>query len=364
MRVDVVMGLGFGDEGKGISTARICKNRDNPLVVRYGGGHQVGHSVGLRDEIFVHSNTGSGTLVGAPTYYSEYTVVDIAGTLEEVAEIEDRFGIAPKIFYHPKAMIVTPLDVAYNRIHARKGGTVGVGFGATIERNESHYRLRVVDLKNEFILRSKLEQIINYYRKLGVYEELNIDRFVELSERFIGKSQIKVLTPDVANSHDLVFEGHQGILLDKEHGIFPHVTRSKTTAVNAYKILESIGYTGKIQEWYVTRPYSTRHGNGAFMEDDSVVPFNNEHEINVRNKWQGRFRVGRLSEDLVKYAINANVDDCISFNNRGMQPIRCGLITCLDQVNISTANRAINIMSKFCGMVMTKDSPFVDTPTK
>ncbi|HSY75885.1 MAG TPA: adenylosuccinate synthetase, partial [Bacteroidia bacterium] len=68
-KVSIVVGLGYGDESKGSTTAFLCQQGSNPLVIRYCGGHQAGHTVIYSGKRHVFSNFGSGTLQGAPTYW-------------------------------------------------------------------------------------------------------------------------------------------------------------------------------------------------------------------------------------------------------------------------------------------------------
>lgn len=75
--ISIVLGSFMGDEGKGQTVHNICaKNPENSLVIRFSGGHQVGHTVKYGDLMHTFSNFGSGTLLGVPTYWSEYCTVD------------------------------------------------------------------------------------------------------------------------------------------------------------------------------------------------------------------------------------------------------------------------------------------------
>ena len=79
----IVIGAGFGDEGKGNMVNYLCKNSEKPLVIRFNGGHQMGHMCVVNEMRHIFSNFGSGSLVGAPTYISEYCTVDPVGTKNE-----------------------------------------------------------------------------------------------------------------------------------------------------------------------------------------------------------------------------------------------------------------------------------------
>ena len=72
MKNFVIIGLGFGDEGKGLITDYFCSKLKNPLVIRFSGGHQVGHTVIYNDIRHMFSNFGSGTLRNIPTYWSKF----------------------------------------------------------------------------------------------------------------------------------------------------------------------------------------------------------------------------------------------------------------------------------------------------
>ena len=72
MICSAVIGLGFGDEGKGSVVSYLTKACDSTIVARFSGGHQVGHTVCTNNTRHVFSNFGSGTLNGTPTYWSKF----------------------------------------------------------------------------------------------------------------------------------------------------------------------------------------------------------------------------------------------------------------------------------------------------
>jgi len=164
MKVSIVLGMGFGDEGKGAFVNYLCSKAKNPLVVRFNGGHQVGHTVVVDDKRHVFSNFGSGTLLGAPTYWSEYCTVNPMGVLKEGNALRS-MGIDPILMFNANAMITTPFDVLKNlKLDGLNNhGTVGVGFGTTIQRNDDHYHLYVRDLKYPAIRDIKLKNIQEKY---------------------------------------------------------------------------------------------------------------------------------------------------------------------------------------------------------
>ena len=81
--ISIVVGSLFGDEGKGAHVNYLCSQVNKPLVIRFNGGHQVGHTVVIGDKRHPFSNFGSGTLQGAPTYWSEFCTVSPIGVKKE-----------------------------------------------------------------------------------------------------------------------------------------------------------------------------------------------------------------------------------------------------------------------------------------
>ena len=152
----------------------------------------------------------------------------------------------------------------------------------------------------------------------------------------------------------VIFEGSQGILLDMDFGFFPNVTRTHTTSKNAFELIDkyylSDDKDDRIQTYYVTRAYQTRHGAGYMT--NQRIPRNikdNPLETNVNNEWQSKFRTSVLDLDLINYAL-----DCDSNFNHGIKNL---VVTCLDQIegkikmtkdggNIEMATDDINTLTK------------------
>ena len=126
-----VIGLGFGDEGKGMVTDYLCSQSRNPLVIRFSGGHQAGHTV-RRDGIsHTFANFGCGTLQGVPTYWSSGCTVDPVGLLNELKLLayemgDDVFNV--KLYVNNECPVTTPYDMLYNRRREKDmmQGTCGV----------------------------------------------------------------------------------------------------------------------------------------------------------------------------------------------------------------------------------------------
>ena len=243
-----VVDLEFGDSGKGLVTSWLCDQVKSPLVIRASGGHQCGHTVNYNGNKHVFSSFGSGTLQGAPTYWSEFCTFYPIAFINEYNALKG-MGVRPKITVNPECPVTTPFDVAANRADYTNG-SVGVGFGKTIERDESYYKLRVKDFYlYEKILQIKLFNIAKYYYKWQDDEAIlkTIKEFTEIiikvkSLILIGKCPDLVSASEYTNSnfYTKIYEGAQGILLDMDYGFFPNVTRSNTTTKNAITSLQKV----------------------------------------------------------------------------------------------------------------------------
>ena len=297
-----VLGLNFGDEGKGITVARLCEENEDPLVVRFSGGPQASHKVMTKDKEHISSTFGSGVLGGFPTALTSDVAVDIYALLNEYNVLVKK-GIDPKLYIDPKCPVITNYDMQCNQEDSKNlnDGTCGIGFGKTIERNENLVTLTVGDIVYyPDVTITKLDIIKDYYRQRSANNFMLIlfDKFRELLNendniRIANFKSVKTIYKTN------IWEGSQGVLLDKNIGFFPYVTRSNTdlTNVNKHNIF--------IDELnVVSRSYLTRHGNGPTYPDAKDLPFlDSEYEHNVENQWQGSFRKYLLNIDLMKYAI-------------------------------------------------------------
>jgi adenylosuccinate synthase len=111
-----------------------------------------------------------------------------------------------------------------------------------------------------------------------------------------------------------VFESAQGVLLDQLHGFYPHVTKSDTTFRLALELLDSAGFNGERTKVGLLRGYSTRHGAGPFVSEDTSLNLPACH--NAENEWQGRFRLGWFDVVAARYALRVvGGVDCLAITN-------------------------------------------------
>ncbi|MEO0734165.1 MAG: adenylosuccinate synthetase [Bacteroidota bacterium] len=336
-KTKIVLGLGFGDEGKGVTTDFLCRQAERPLVVRFSGGHQAGHTVTLPDgRSHVFSNFGAGTLAGAPTFWSRYCTFHPVGYANERLALE-AMGFPPELYVDERAPVTTPYDLLYNRHRERKQrhGSCGLGFGATVARHEGPHKLHVLDLFDDFVLERKLRSVASYYGdQLGaVYDKIELDAkltdfwaAVRACRTSLHRTCGRAHFADCATYDQLIFEGSQGLLLDQEFGYFPHVTRAYVSSRNALEMIAAYDLPAP-ELYYVTRAYQTRHGNGPLtnttLPGPELTP--TPKETNVYNPWQGHQRRSLLDLDQLRFALRADAQ-----YSAGLP--RHLVVTCLDQL--------------------------------
>jgi len=341
MEAKIIIGTSFGDEGKGAAVDYWTRDfRGSKIVVRFNGGGQAGHTVVHGDIRHVFSNFGSGTLNGVPTYWAKYCTFCPASTLQEYKKLKE---ISPNVVLYVDNLcpVITPFDINANRYDTvmMTNGTCGVGYGTTMKRHEeTPYKLFAQDLLNMKVVKEKVKLISHYYSTdkpfiLDGWNHVNTDKFFDsLKELYKLRDSGNIIFVNEAEMFSqfhfsqFIFEGAQGILLDQEHGFFPHVTRSNTTSKNAIEILKRNNITN-YSKYYISRAYQTRHGNGPMSNERYPVNLiNNENETNVNNAYQGSFRTGILDLDLLIHAIQIDLNYSENKNNNLV-------MTCLDQVS-------------------------------
>jgi adenylosuccinate synthase len=347
----VVIGASWGDEGKGHIVARYVRSMKEPLVIRFNGGAQAGHTIVRGAHRHVASHVGAGVLDGVPTLLSRYFIVNPILYLRELDRLAacgiGGTGLGPVVYVSAVAPVTTPFDMILNMsledARKEKHGSCGVGINETVERSQhSDFRVTVADLCDEKRCRTTLERIRSEWlprrlTDLGMADALRgytdmtmsndlIPRWLDDCADMLSRLQI-VNEVELLRSYDeLVFEGAQGLALDEIRGAFPHVTRSRTGVHNA-AMLAFAANLPSIDVTYVTRPYATRHGHGPLPHEGSVPFAAIDDQTNLPNVYQGSLRFGLLNLTEVSERIHTDLGDALGF----VQNIDLA-VTCLDQV--------------------------------
>lgn len=378
MRMQAVIGAGYGDEGKGRTVdalvAAATHDGLRPWVVRFNGGAQAGHTVVTPDgRRHVFHQVGSGAFLDAPTYLGPEVVLNpwlLDGEIDALAAC----GVnAPRLIADPSAPVSVPWDAMINQAleHARgagRHGSCGVGFGETVERSEDPaFALRGIDLTDGARIRARLAAIRHEYlpRRLeavGLPPDA-LDAWLDntaLIDRFVADAlslgaRLEWCAPAVlADQEALVFEGAQGLRLDQDLGDFPFVTRSHTGLPGIARLAHDAGLSGlcPLDVHYVTRAYGTRHGAGPLPDELSAAPAPRFSDpTNVPNPYQGTLRFALLDPDALRSDIERDLERVSHEPRRqvGGRPFAAGSrdagipvvrplleVTCLDQMGPHT----------------------------
>ena len=270
----VIIGCQWGDEGKGKIVDVLAE--DAQLVVRYQGGANAGHTVQISDQEFILHQIPSGILhPDKRCLIGNGVVLDAAEFLREYDELDQR-GVNPKerVGVSYGAHLVLPYHKILDRVSedqaTKKIGTTGRGIGPTYEDKVGRRGLRVGDLRHPDRANALIEEGIARAKNIIGEGESITDSIMEGREAFLRDSDRLVefatdvgleIANTLADGDSVLLEGAQGTALDVDHGTYPFVTSSNTTA-GAAAIGSGIGPTMIDSVTGAVKAYTTRVGNG------------------------------------------------------------------------------------------------------
>ncbi len=317
MCAQAVIGSAFGDEGKGLLVDYLCSKGDVGVVVRFNGGAQAGHTVVTPDGLrHVFSSVGSGAFCGVPTFLSSFVQVNPIALFRELKEL-DELGIVPEMYASPECLVTTFADMLINRrMEDAKGdgrhGSCGMGINETINRSKvSELRITMADVYNQTKLESKLAEICDKYAKFRTGAVIDEPKMADSFLKACKALPQAVFPAGIGQCKDPVFEGAQGLLLDKNNKeFFPHVTRSNTGLKNVRTLCQQAGIDD-ITAYYITRTYLTRHGAGPLPGEDPNLSY--VDDTNVENPYQGRIRFAPLDLKSLTNRVAADAGSDVDF---------------------------------------------------
>lgn len=319
-QVDALLGIVFGDEGKGKVVDFFTPRYD--VVARFAGGPNAGHTIifdgkkfvlrSIPSGIFDESKTniiGNGCVIAPDLFMAEAKELEAAG-----------YQLTSRLHISRRAHLILPthrvLDRAYEAAKGKnKVGTTGKGIGPTYSDKAARVGLRVGDIENGFEEKYKALKA----RHLQILEDLHFTDFdlkedeekwlagVDYMRHFrLSDTEIEI-NEALAQGKNVLAEGAQGSLLDIDHGTYPFVSSSSTTCGGVCTGLgvspSSIGHV-----WGIFKAYSTRVGSGPFPVElfdetgDTIRHIGNEYgAVTGRNR-----RCGWLDLVALKYAIMIN----------------------------------------------------------
>lgn len=327
-----MIGLGFGDCGKGLFTDYLCRRWSAHTVVRFNGGAQAGHNVVLPDgRHHTFSQFGAGSFVaGVGTLLAYPVVVHPTALLVESACLQWA-GVGDgldRLIIDARCRLTTPFHQAAGRLReVARGpaahGSCGVGVGETVRQAlaRPEHLLRYADLCDPARALVRLEasrltllaECLRFGLGQSGRDELALLADATLARRWLAlvgplvrrvpPASSEVVRQRLRRPGCIVFEGAQGVLLDEWHGFHPHTTWSSTGTPAVEAVLADAGQHHPVRHFGVLRSYLTRHGNGPLpTHDGQLDPLPEPH--NASDSWQGGFRRGHPDALLLRYALS------------------------------------------------------------
>ena len=275
MKVDVLLGLQWGDEGKGKIVDVLTPNYQ--VVARFQGGPNAGHTLEFENQKYVLRSIPSGIFQGGKiNVIGNGVVIDPALFKAEVETLEAvGHTLIDRLYISKKAHLILPthrlLDEAYESAKGNKKiGTTGKGIGPVYTDKIGRNGLRLGDVFHNF--REKYDEAVEKHQRiLAQYDfEYNLEALEE--EWFEGLEKLKkfkmidsehFINNQLNNEHSVLAEGAQGSLLDVDFGTYPFVTSSNTVSAGACTGLGIAPH--KIGEVFgIFKAYCTRVGSGPF----------------------------------------------------------------------------------------------------
>ena len=266
----VILGTQWGDEGKGKIVDLLTEQVD--AVVRFQGGHNAGHTLVIDGEKTVlhlipsgvlrskvHCLIGNGVVLSPEALLKEVDALEASGI-----PVRDRLKISAA------CPLILPYHVALDQAReARRGdqkiGTTGRGIGPCYEDKAARRALRVGDLRDPSRFASVLEEVLDYHNHVlaHYYGVKTLALPAVLDEALAHGERLLPMMADVtallheyrAQGARLLFEGAQGSLLDIDHGTYPFVTSSNTTAG---------GYRHRIRFWAAVSGLRSGHHQSVY----------------------------------------------------------------------------------------------------
>jgi adenylosuccinate synthase len=274
----VVLGTQWGDEGKGKVVDLLTERAQ--YVVRYQGGHNAGHTLVINGEKTVLHLIPSGILrENVTSIIGNGVVLAPDALMKEMGELEARgIPVRERLLLSEACPLILPYHVALDNARekargAKAIGTTGRGIGPAYEDKVARRGLRVSDLFNKETFAVKLKeivdyhnfQLVNYYKVEAVDYQATLDYVLSIADILTAMVvDVSELLDGARKRGDLImFEGAQGTLLDIDHGTYPYVTSSNTTAGG---VATGSGIGPRYVDYVlgIVKAYSTRVGAGPF----------------------------------------------------------------------------------------------------
>lgn len=319
-KVDALLGIVFGDEGKGKVVDVFTPQYD--VVARFAGGPNAGHTIIFEGKKFVLRSIPSGIFAeDKVNIIGNGCVIAPDLFMAEARELESAgYDLKSRLHISKRAHLILPthrvLDRAYEAAKGKnKVGTTGKGIGPTYSDKASRTGLRVGDILDNFeakyqALKARHEQILKdlNYTDYDISEEEKtwLEGIKYMSEYPLTDTEIEI-NQYLKEGKNVLAEGAQGTMLDIDHGTYPFVSSSNTTSGGVCTGL-GVGPNAIGEVFGIFKAYSTRVGSGPFPVElfdetgDKIRKIGHEYgAVTGRNR-----RCGWVDLVALKYAIMIN----------------------------------------------------------
>ena len=321
MSTTVVLGAQWGDEGKGKVTDFFASSAD--LVVRFQGGNNAGHTIVVGEDKIALSLTPSGVLYpNCIPVIGSGCVVDLGFLKKELEMLNEKNISTKNLALSANAHVIMPYhkildELIEERLGDKKIGTTKKGIGPCYADKIQRYGIRVQDLLNDSVFAEKLNSNLDEKNKLLTkiynHEPLSADEIIkefseykEMVQQHISDTSLLVSNA-IKENKSILFEGAQGTLLDIDHGTYPFVTSSNTSAANA-ATGSGIGPLNLNRVVGVTKAYISRVGSGPFIteQENEIGDYLIEKGAEFGVVTGRRRRCGWLDLISLKYSVRVN----------------------------------------------------------
>ena len=271
----LVLGLQWGDEGKGKIVDVLAENSE--IVCRFQGGHNAGHTIKVDGEEKVLHLVPSGILhPSINCVLGNGLVLSLRALSEEILELEKSgINFEDRFYISNDCCLILPTHIQIDKARDKSEGigTTGKGVGPAYEDKVARRAIRFGALKDLSLLKPKLKILVEYHNKILVHlydsdpvpfkdVEEELVEHQKLYDKFHTRTQ-ELLSEWVQDNKKIIFEGAQGSMLDIDHGTYPYVTSSSTTAGG---LSTGLGIGPKYIDSIlgITKAYTTRVGEGPF----------------------------------------------------------------------------------------------------
>lgn len=277
----VVIGTQWGDEGKGKIVDLLSEGAD--YIVRYQGGHNAGHTIVIGEKTIVLHLIPTGLLQpGKIGVIGNGVVIDPKALLQEITTLsKQNIDVTGRLFISETAHLIMPyhqrIDLESEKTKgAQKIGTTGRGIGPAYADKMARNGIRVCDLYDPLRFREKIEvnlKEINLileqvYHAETFHPEDIVEEYISYAEKIrpYVVNTSRLLNQAMDEGKHMLFEGAQGTHLDVDHGTYPYVTSSNSSAGGACTGT-GVGPTRLDEVLGVTKAYTTRVGSGPFPSE-------------------------------------------------------------------------------------------------